>query len=270
MDDFLPLDMLERSFRYWWSVVLLALIGGGAGWLVHTQLPPVYEARVVFYSSIDYKLTGKLTPLEEDKAIGLVQTVILSWPVMLQVVDDAKVQGIVLDINALRKMAYVNRLSYQWELRIRNPDPGVAQTLANLWADRALAALKEDFNHAQRAEIFRNQINGVSRCFEGPFNREPLPDFCQSNTPDELKQAALDLNMQYQQEIAQSGGLSTALLFDLTDRASRPAQPIILGANSMILAGGGIGFILAVLSIYGDWPERLLSFLRKNRRHGTT
>jgi hypothetical protein len=270
MDDFLPLDALERSFRYWWLVVLWVIVGGGAAWLIHTQLPPVYEARVVFYSSLDFKLTGKLTPLEEDKAIGLVQTVILSSPVMLQVVDDAQAQGIRLDIDALRKRAYVSRLSYQWELRLRNTDPAVAQTLANLWADRTLAALKEDFNHAQQAEIIRYQINGINRCVFESFNREPLLPFCQFSTSDELKQAALDLNTQYLQEIAQSGGMSAALRFDLTERASRPIQPTILGANSMILAGGGIGFILAILSIYGDWPIKFLSFVQKGRRHGTT
>jgi uncharacterized protein involved in exopolysaccharide biosynthesis len=159
MDDFLPLDALERSFRYWWLVVLWVIVGGGAAWLIHTQLPPVYEARVVFYSSLDFKLTGKLTPLEEDKAIGLVQTVILSSPVMLQVVDDAQAQGIRLDIDALRKRAYVSRLSYQWELRLRNTDPAVAQTLANLWADRTMP---------NRLKLFATRSMGLTAASSNP------------------------------------------------------------------------------------------------------
>jgi hypothetical protein len=267
MDDFSPLEALERSFHNWWLVVLLVVWGGVVGWLIHSQQPPIYEAGVLFYTSVDFKQTGKLDLIEEDRAIGLVGTLIISGPVIQQVADAANHQGIPVDIYSLRKMAFLSRKSYQWDLRIRNPDPGVAQALANLWADRALATLKEDFKHAQQAVSLRAQLDNIYRCSAAPPT-QALPAFCQSNTPAQLYQAASELTAEYQNELILSGGMSPALLFDLTERASRPLQPVVLGTNSMVLAGGFTGFLFAVWAIAGDWPARLSAWLQTVRRHG--
>lgn len=267
MDDFSPLELLERSLRFWWLIVLSIVCGGGVGWLIHTQQPPIYEARVVFYTAIDYKQTGKIDLLAEDRAIGLVGDVIASTPVMAQVVEDARAQGISTDTNALYRMAFIGRRAYQWELRLRNPDPGVAQILANLWADRAFAALKEDYRHAVQAASLRSQLDDIYLCSVA-MPTQLMPAYCQSITSDQLKQAADELVAAYQNEMTQSGGMSAALLFDLTNHATRPAQPVVLGRNSVILAGGFIGFVLAIWAISADWPRKLPVFLRRARQNG--
>ncbi len=144
MDDFSPIETISHTLQWWWLVALFVICGGGLGWLVHRALPPLYEAKVVFSAAVDFKQAGAIDTLEQDKSINVLGDIIMSNSVVDMVVADAQAAGIKVDRVSLLQMAYLERKSEIWELRIRNSIPGVAQSLANLWADQAYEVLKTE------------------------------------------------------------------------------------------------------------------------------
>ncbi len=78
--------------------------------------------------------------------------------------------------------------------------------------------------------------------------------------PGSLCQIAnpVDISTQYQKvsdamgtERLASGGLPAWVLFSLEQKADLPTQPVSEGANTLVLAGGFISFILAVWVVAG-------------------
>jgi hypothetical protein len=251
MDDFSQIEMIERTLQRWWLVALLVICGGGVGWLVHKALPPLYEAKVVFSAAIDFKQSGSIDTLEQDKSINVIEDTIKSNPVVDLVVADAQAAGIKVDRVSLLRMAYLERKSEILELRIRNSNPGVAQTLANLWADRAYSVLKTYLLHAQQADALEQQLMILSMCIQ-QVSLPGNPDSLCNNTN------LADLSTQYQKvsdalhtERLASGGLPAWVLFALEQKADLPTQPVTYGANTFVLAGGFIGFILALWVVIG-------------------
>jgi len=218
--------------------------------LVHRALPPLYEAKVVFSAAVDFKQSGAIDTLEQDKSINVIGDTIKSKtgtnPVVDLVVADAQAAGIKVDRVSLLQMAYLERKSEIWELRIRNSNPEVAQTLANLWADQANAVLKTDLQHAQQADALEQQLMVLSMCIQQVYLPESPDSLCKNTNPADIAAQYQKVSDALYAERLASGGLPAWVLFNLEQKADLPTQPVTYGANTFVLAGGFIGFILAL------------------------
>ena len=141
MKELSPLLYFNRLIRFWWIVVLCTLAGGAAGFIYSRIKPPVYEARAIFNISIDLKkVPVKQQPIElhdEDIALASLWGTMLSPEVLDYLIEAARKQNITLDWNIISKNYTVERKNSIWELRYRNNDPQVAQTVVSLWATEA-------------------------------------------------------------------------------------------------------------------------------------
>jgi len=152
-DEFVLFDQFTRLTRFWWVVVLCALIGGGAGLIIHTFKPPIYEAQAVFMASIDFNkidfthTANESTPVpyqfsqyDEDISMALIEASLRQ--VVPQVVVFAQQNGISGDATSLLAQTTIERNHAFWKIRYRNADPALAQKVVNYWAEQGFSDLK--------------------------------------------------------------------------------------------------------------------------------
>ena len=251
MDDFSPSQVFEQALQKWWLVIVFILLGGLAGWSLHKLHAPLYEAKATFSVVVDLRKSGPIDTLEQDKSIDVVYDIFLSDLVVKQVLAKAETAGILLDRQAFLKMAYVERKSETWELRIRNSDPIVAQTLVNLWADIGDSTLETYSLHAQQADALALQLNLISLCIQQIYVPGDSTALCKITDPTELAAEFQRVSDALYTERVARGGLASWILFNLEQKADLPTQPISYGTNGLVLLGGLIGFLIALGWITG-------------------
>jgi uncharacterized protein involved in exopolysaccharide biosynthesis len=151
-EEFVPFNQFTRLTRFWWVVVLLAIIGGVAGLIIHQLRPPVYEAQAVFMASIDFNKIDlskvnqeSATPYsfsqyDEDISLAMVEASLRE--VAPQVAAFAQQNGIPGDTSSLLAQTTIEREHAYWMIRYRNPDPALAQKVVNYWAQTGFSDMK--------------------------------------------------------------------------------------------------------------------------------
>ena len=269
MTQFSPREELEYVLRYWWLIALLAILGGAAGWLVHELRPPVYEARSVITLSIDFPEGYQLTQFEEDHAVNVAAAVIASTPVLERAASEAQAQGIVIDAPALWSKTTLERRLASWSLIIRDPDPQTAAALANLFARQGLATLAEAHGHALQARSLQLYLESLQACLpstgtpEAAAGEGSSSDLCSQMSSQGIADELRAANESLHQEMLASQGVLPYTVFNLSQEATPPESPAQFGRNTLVLAGGMIGFILGVIAVNLRLPQRITEFRGK-------
>jgi len=263
-DAFSPYDFMARMLRYWKLVILMMIVGGLAGWLIHLSQPPLYESQAAISFAFNVARYGPLPQMDEDHAMGAAGAIIATSPVPEYVYQQALQHDIGdLDEYPVGQSVFVERKSYQWVVRVRNRDPQAAAFIANTWAQRAYQELLTVSQHAERAESLRNYLNGLESCLERMAVTEPATAQCSlGELPDLLSQMQAT-GAQLYNEQALGRGFLPYLIFNPPGQAVPADQPDQFGTNSLVLAGILIGFILAILFVAADLPL----ILAKRMRH---
>lgn len=254
---FSPIDTLERTLKNWWIVVLMMLLGAGAGWGVHRIRPAQYEARAAISVAIDFIRTGALTDVEEDYAIGVVGDVIGSAEVMDAVFADARQKGYAESVAGLKQAVYPERHNHTWVLRVRHPDPQAAAWLANRWGEAASVTLDEALGHALAADSLVRRLDALESCLARSVTAGPVQAVC---NPDGLAQTQAEmarLNAALKEEQLGSQGMLAYSTFTLTETAQPPARPVLYRTGQMMLSGALIGLLISIWLAYLRLPERL-------------
>lgn len=153
MDELILVERFQRLLARWWLLVIAALAGALIGYLFNMLRPPVYEATARFYVSIDSSKTAHLLdqPLmyqyDEDMALAATEHILRDALVREIVSEAALKEGIQVAPADLLVDGHIERKHAFWELSYRNPDPGVAQKVVNLWAEtgyKSMLAWKEN------------------------------------------------------------------------------------------------------------------------------
>ncbi len=151
-EEFVPFNQFSRLTRLWWVVVVLTVIGGAAGLIIHQLKPPVYEAQAVFMASIDFNKIDftqvnkdsptpyQFSQYDEDISLAMVEASLRE--VAPQAAAFAQQNGIPGDASSLLAQATIEREHAYWEIRYRNTDPVLAQKVVNFWAQTAFSAMK--------------------------------------------------------------------------------------------------------------------------------
>ena len=259
-DDFSPRSALENLYRYWWLVVLLTLWGGLVGWGIHRSRPPVYDAQVVLFATIDFSQfpeTAELTLGEQDEIMWGAATVLLSTQVAEQVAAQAQGLGIPVTTADLYNQATLERKQANWILTLRDSDAETAAVLANLWGTQGLAALEAAREQALNAQAVQQYLDSLQICLAGALPADQLPAACEGRSEDELFQEITETSDQLTKIYQGSQGLFPALLFELSQEASSPDVPTRYQQSSLIFAGALIGFLLGAWAVNTRLPKRL-------------
>jgi uncharacterized protein involved in exopolysaccharide biosynthesis len=146
--EFLPLDAFQRSFQFWWLIPLLAVAGGVFGYVYHRFFPPEFEAVARFEGAIDFTQidtsrleNNQFTLGDQDQALFSIDLAVVGT--RQPVLDALKAQGITLSYSTLARKSSLERMQALWELRFRDRDPQVAQTVVNTWAGMVAAEMQQ-------------------------------------------------------------------------------------------------------------------------------
>ena len=233
--EFSPRESLERAFRRWWVIVLITVLGGVAGWAFHFFNPPIYEATSFMTVNMDFT-KRQFTQYEEDYAFGSTALIATSDEVENQIITEAKVRGIPIDIDQLQLQMFLERKQSDWELHIRNQNPEIAAELANLWAEKFSAALNTALGHAIQADQIQTQIDAINNSLSTSIPElSPESQTVIQNLTDELKQ-----------EKQASQGVISVMKFSLTGSATISPKPVLYYLANLVLAGACIGFVVSL------------------------
>ncbi len=220
-------------------VLLFMLVGGAVGWGFSLLHQPVYEAAATLNASVELnKWISSIPDRQEsvtfleaqvDSAYNSAEMVLDSVGVKDQVLSQLQAEGVQMDFNTLDKKMSIERKKSMWALRVRDTDPNLAARIANIWADRGLAAVQGMLGNAIMRDALQVQV-------------------------DQLTQAGTDPNSQEFQKVSNqlmleksaSGGLLSIMVFSAGDQAVPPADPVVYDAGGLILAGMLIGLLLSL------------------------
>jgi uncharacterized protein involved in exopolysaccharide biosynthesis len=234
--EFSPREALEQAFERWWVIVLLTVLGGIAGWIFHFFTPPVYEATSIITVNMDFQ-KRHLTQYEEDYAFNAAGAIGTSDQVENQIIAQAKIRGIPVEIDQLQQQMFLERKQSVWELHIRNRDPKIAAELANLWAQKFYEALNTALGHAIRADQIQTQIDSITGI---------LPASGSSVLGSEAQITLKTLSDELLLEQQSSQGIISIMKFAQTGSAITPQGPVLYRLAILVLAGACIGFVISL------------------------
>ena len=247
--EFSLFDSIEHALSSWWIVVAFMVVGGLVGWSVHLILPPVYEARAVITINMDFS-KRELTQLEEDTAFNAASDAINSTIVMNLVIADTQSKGIVVTASQFQRDFYLERRQSDWELLVRDRDPKVAATLANIWAHESTDALNGALAHALQADQILAQVAGLNNCLAGVAPQVGVPQLdCKGLSQDVLQAMLKDQNTALAKEKGSSLGIISIMTISLTGLAVVPETPVIYGEAGLVLAGAFIGLVVSLWAV---------------------
>lgn len=145
MDEFLPLQHFYRLTRLWWVIVLCTVLGLGFAYLFHRLNPPEYEATSSINVTIELDQFEMLTDIPKDKlqynedmAVSVTDQAFRSLDAYNAVLTRALAQGLPIpNVDVLYANHTLERRHAIWQLHYRDPDPKVAQAVADIWAEVA-------------------------------------------------------------------------------------------------------------------------------------
>jgi len=258
--DFSPLEAFEFALRRWWLIAIFVLAGGLLGWGFTRLHAPRYDARAMLVITIDYQQAPELVQQTddhymEDHIIGAAYAVVISTYVLDQVNAELQAQGYSLDWKKyIRNLAWERKRSEFW-LRVRDRDPKMAVTVADLWAEKAYSALVEFHQHAVNARILREYLAALSACPPPPEIESPdgldtrPPSLCGNGSPPEIQQAIETVTAQIEVETAGSNALIPALAFSLGRKADIPVTPSAYRRSLVLAAGALLGCAAGIVAV---------------------
>jgi capsular polysaccharide biosynthesis protein len=255
--EFSPLHTYVSIRRRWWLVVILTLVGGLLAWGYHLLRPPLYEANATLVALLDFSrpeviIGDDAQHYQEDSILLAAQNLILSTETLSSVLGEVERRE--LPVRQLRPghEIFLERKQSMFELRVRNADPDVAAQVANLWAEKALAALEDAHAHAVNARALSDYLAAMGGCPLPPSVEPSPPSICGNASSSQIQQALASIQAQQEAETRASRGIIPGLLFTWSQEASSSDTPVAYNTPLLILVGTLLGFLVGVMVTL--WP----------------
>ena len=241
-------ELLTRAIRKWPVAIGFALFGALVGFLVSFIRSPRYQAESVLAININYGVAEPLELVVEDRALHRVEAILEADDTFKIVFED--LPGTLKSErnwnlpSDLGQAMHVERRLSEWALVAIDPDPTVATTLAQAWAEAALPVLDEAIEHAWRAlKLMADDPLklGCVPTLELVDGNEIIDWIC-CVQPEDLDSEMISDELR--EEIILSRGMLPNISYELTRDARTPMDPVIWARGSFILAGALTGLIL--------------------------
>jgi len=203
----------------------------------------------VITAVVDTTRTGKITQYEEDQTMGMMGGILGSTAVLEKTATLASEHGIETSASSLFTAVSVERYSYRWVMRLRDPDPQRASMLAGYWLEAGKEALENASAHAEKAETLRRQLEGLENCFSQIAAVSPVYVPCGYQNQADLQREMKNLADVFWQEKLASSGVIPALGFNVAEEPAPAMAPVRRGQNILALAGALIGLAVAIVLV---------------------
>ncbi len=229
--------------------------------IFHSLQPPLYEAKTALLVNLDV-IRYHLTPEEEYRVIDTVSNIVNSHQVQARVVAQASSSlGYSLTVEEFQRRASLERRRWMLEMYIRDRDPVLAAAMVDLWAVIAYQTLTQAQEHALRAYQIQRQMEGWLACLPGYVTPTPEPltqqislvpawnENCLNYSPEAIEASLARLSNTLLTQEGASLGLAPFVEFTPPEKALVPGRPVLYDRGTLVLAGGIVGFLLAVWAL---------------------
>ncbi len=242
-----PSALFQNALKRWPIILVVALLGALVGLLVSHFKTPIYRSEAVIAVNINYGITESLELIVEDRAVNRI-VALLSSDAVLQAVVDRLPEELRTSRNwqesfDLRNVVRFDQRLAEWGLVAVDPDPQVAQIVAQHWADVSLEVLDEAMIHAWRASALLDESFDVTCNFVVTLDRENPSRFWQCQvSPLKVDPEALEGTLQT--ELERSHGMLPNFSYELLRASNIPEEPIIWRRGLLIASGTFAGLII--------------------------
>jgi hypothetical protein len=138
MNELDPKQTFNKTLKLWWIPAIAIFLGGLLGFVFSSLRTPIYEATARFYIAVDISKYGlrDISERDEDLALASVQDALWSNEAIQAVANEVSSQKLAVNMTTLLQDTTLERGNAFWYLRYRNTDPGTAQKLVNIWAQK--------------------------------------------------------------------------------------------------------------------------------------
>ena len=245
--DFKPKLLIEKTISKWRLLFLAMLAGGIAAYGAAGLFPARYEAVAQVTTNIDYSIAPEIDDHMEDRAINEVGWLMVSYPVLSNVLETVKEQGMEITYQDIMDHFTVERIDDLWTLRVTGSDPEAAAFLANVWVDEAYTQLDAASEHAQAASALRAYIYSLKNCLDALPDQSGNFALCTVDNVDKITKELTIKTKQLNEELELSRAIHPAQRYALVSHALTPTEPTFHVQGVLVLNGALLGLIFAVV-----------------------
>jgi uncharacterized membrane protein len=247
-----PYEKFLQALRWWWVILLLAVLGAGIGLFISRLNPVQYESTAVVSVGINFVMTGELTDEQQDQTMQGINDFLTSEEVMIPVFGDTLPETWVF-----RQPFDAERQGYHFLLNVRGPDQDETSRLASAWAEQAAAALQQSVHHAEIADALQYQANSLVQCLESMAAIPPVYVPCENQSVDEVRVQLDELYTAVDEERLASHGILSTAQITYNPQTPLTTRVVRYGQNYLILGGALIGLLAALTLVTSGWLEKL-------------
>ncbi|HMN11678.1 MAG TPA: hypothetical protein PKD55_05065 [Bellilinea sp.] len=243
---FSPRDAVLSALRYWWVIVLLAILGALVTLGISGMRKPAYEATAKAIICIDYTSTGILPQSSEDIALASAGEIFLNRSVVETMLAELKLQYPELTYESLFSMLSIERHGAMWNLRVRAADYEQAAIIANTWLKIGVEQIQSAQEHAEKASAAGMYVRTLAQCLDAVMVNAALPT-CPFTTMEELQQVLAQAQATKSAEEALSLGVQPLTRIGAQEEAQVPIKVARYDQGLLVFSGALIGLTVGIL-----------------------
>lgn len=249
--EFYLREAYSPLLRYWWLVLLCAVVGAILGLTWSHFNPPLFESSTVIEAGVDYGRTEAMDAVVQQHALDRVRSLLLSDETLEGALERVRTAAgntdPAVDLRDFRRNIRLTERGSSWGLKVINADPVVASEIANAWAKSAIFQLETAIFHAWRVQELQDVFFQVGCTLESEEEdgKSSAMWVCYETQPE------IDPNglaQEIQDEANLSKGILPSFSFWISQEAQIPDAPIVRGRGSVILAGAALGGCIGVVA----------------------
>jgi len=130
--------------RYWWWVLLCALLGSAIFNAFSFLIPTQYESQAAIKTSFDFSNSAYWNDITMLKFTQSLEQALYSPETLIAVLIQADQVGIELTETSFRKHTSIEQHNYGWVLTTHFKDATTARTVASLWSSTVVQSYQQD------------------------------------------------------------------------------------------------------------------------------
>jgi len=243
--DYKPEIFSPKQLRSWWLIPVLMVTGALVGLFFSFFQKPIYEATATVTTNFEINPSEEITEIMLDGALYHIGDLAFYSPVIAELIQTEKVEGISLNLEMLRDISAVERRLNSTLIKVKWNDPRIAARIASSWVEILYGYLLDGYQNALLAEDLAEYQEKLETCMIVGENSEINCEFSEGTLEQEIEY----LSNEIANKRSLSLGLHPNLFISQFQPASIPEKPLYFGRGTLILSGSFIGLAVSLIII---------------------
>ncbi|MCD4752030.1 MAG: hypothetical protein K8R40_03055 [Anaerolineaceae bacterium] len=252
--------------KYWWWVLLCALVGGVIFNAATFFQAPQYIASTEIIPSFDFSNSVYWNDKSMLSFTASLEKSLYDSKIINSVLEEARQKGISLTEQEFHQHTEFEQRLYGWVLSAYFSNPTTAQTIIDLWSETLFNSWMEERQILITAENWQQEYLSLINCFQQMPSFPPHPtcnfeNFQELQTP--MRQLASS-NQEMIEKLQYIQPVPPQFTFTINKMTPSPSQRTKSLDTFLPLIGAIAGMIAGVISLNNHIPQKLLKKVNPN------